>query len=178
MLATLALFVLPGDRSRGAALLDWPATRDLPWGVLLLVGGGLSLGAIIQSSGLGDWVGATLSGLRAWPLPLTVGAVALSTMAVSHVASNTATAAALTPVAAALAVSIGMSPTPLGVAVALAASCAFMLPVATPPNAIAYGTGLVTTAQMVRAGGLLSAVALAAVILASVLSARTGFGSG
>jgi sodium-dependent dicarboxylate transporter 2/3/5 len=99
-------------------------------------------------------------------------------MTVSHVASNTATAAALTPVAAALAVSIGAAPAALGVPLALAASCAFMLPVATPPNAIAYGTGLVSTAAMVRSGAVISVAALAVIVVTGVLVARSGFGGG
>ena len=178
MLATMALFVLPGDTARGGFLLDWPATRDLPWGVLLLVGGGLSLGAMIQANGLADWIGGVLAGMRHWPLPMSIAVVALATMAVSHVASNTATAAALTPVATALAVTIGAAPQALGVPLALAASCAFMLPVATPPNAIVHGTGLVSTADMVRAGALISLVSLGLVVAVGVLVARTGFAGG
>jgi sodium-dependent dicarboxylate transporter 2/3/5 len=178
MLATVSFFILPGERGRGGFLLDWAATRDLPWGVLLLVGGGLSLGAAIQSHGLAMWIGGVLEGMRTWPLPLTIAAVALATMTISHVASNTATAAALTPVAAALAVTIGAAPPALGVPLALAASCAFMLPVATPPNAIAYGTGLITTAEMVRAGAVISLAALAVIVATGVLVARSGFGAG
>ena len=177
MLATISFFILPADRARGGFLLDWAATRDLPWGVLLLVGGGLSLGGVIQAEGLADWIGAILEGMRAWPLPLTIAAVALATMTVSHVASNTATAAALTPVAAALAVTIGAAPPALGVPLALAASCAFMLPVATPPNAIAYGTGLVSTAAMVRAGAVMSMVALVVIVATGIIVAQSHFGA-
>ena len=99
-------------------------------------------------------------------------------MAVSHFASNTATAAALTPVATALAVTIGAAPQVLGVPLALAASCAFMLPVATPPNAIAHGTGLVSTAEMVRSGAVISVLALALVVAVGVIVAGTAFGAG
>jgi sodium-dependent dicarboxylate transporter 2/3/5 len=176
LLATMALFILPDDMDRGRFLLDWPATRDLPWGVLLLVGGGLALGSLIQTQGLADWVGNVLAGMERWPLPLSIAAVSLATMLVSHVASNTATAAALTPVAATLAVTIGAAPVALGVPLALAASCAFMMPVATPPNAIAHGTGLVTTGQMARAGALISVIALGAIVLAGVLVANSTFG--
>lgn len=178
MLATMALFVLPGDTARGGFLLEWPATRDLPWGVLLLVGGGLSLGTMIQANGLATWIGGVLAGMQSWPLPLSIAAVALATMAVSHFASNTATAAALTPVATALAVTIGAAPQVLGVPLALAASCAFMLPVATPPNAIAHGTGLVSTAEMVRSGAVISALALGLVVAVGVIVAGSAFGAG
>lgn len=176
LLATMALFILPDDIDRGRFLLDWPATRDLPWGVLLLVGGGLALGGLIQTQGLADWVGGVLSGMESWPLPLTIASVSLATMLVSHVASNTATAAALTPVAAALAVTIGAAPVALGVPLALAASCAFMMPVATPPNAIAHGTGLVTTGQMARSGALISVISLGVIVGAGILVANSSFG--
>lgn len=177
MMAMLLFFAIPADLARGRCLLDWEATRDLPWGVLILVGGGLSLGALIQSQGLADWIGEMLAGLERWPLPLTIAAVALATMLVSHVASNTATAAALTPVATALAVTIGISPVALGVPLALAASCAFMMPVATPPNAIAFGTGLVASHQMARAGALISVLSLAVVVGVGIVVAQTGFGA-
>jgi sodium-dependent dicarboxylate transporter 2/3/5 len=171
VIAAMALFVLPEDTARGRFLLDWPATRDLPWGVLLLVGGGLSLGGLIQTQGLADYIGQLLSGVSTWPLPLSIALVSLATMMVSHVASNTATAAALTPVAAALALTIGAGPLSLALPLALAASCAFMMPVATPPNAIAHGTGLVTTAQMARAGAVISVLALGAIVATGVIVA-------
>lgn len=177
MLAAVILFMTPENLREGRFLMDWEATKGLPWGVLILVGGGLSLGSSIDSSGLAAWIGERMTGLSAAPLAVSILVVAAATMAVSHIASNTATAAALAPVVAALAISIGAQPIALGAPMALAASCAFMLPVATPPNAIAHGTGVVDTATMARAGALVSVVALALILLAGLLVSRTGFGA-
>jgi sodium-dependent dicarboxylate transporter 2/3/5 len=177
MLAAVALFMAPDGERPGRFLMDWQATRDLPWGVLVLVGGGLSLGAAIDGSGLAAWIGAGFAGLAAAPLAVAILAVAAATMAVSHIASNTATAAALAPVVAALALSIGAAPAALGVPMALAASASFMLPVATPPNAIAHGTGLVDTAAMARAGALVSLAALGLILLAGLAVAASGLGA-
>lgn len=177
MLAAVALFMLPDGERPGRFLMDWEAMRDLPWGVLVLVGGGLSLGAAIDGSGLAAWIGARFTGLSAAPLGLSILVVAAATMAVSHIASNTATAAALAPVVAALAVSIGAEPAALGVPMALAASCSFMLPVATPPNAIAHGSRLVDTAAMARAGALVSLAALGLILLAGLMVAAAGLGA-
>jgi sodium-dependent dicarboxylate transporter 2/3/5 len=171
MLAALALFALPDRWRGGRPALDWAATRDLPWGVLVLVGGGLSLGSAIADTGLADWIGGRLAGLAAAPFAVVVLAVAAATIAVSHFASNTATAAAFAPVATALAVSVGAAPLALGAPMAIAASCAFMLPVATPPNALVHGAGLVTTAQMARAGALATAAGLAVAVAVGLAAA-------
>jgi len=160
ILGALTLFLLPAGGGRGENLLHWDATRQLPWGVLVLVGGGLSLGAAIGSSGLSDTVATALGGLSALPVWAMVMMVALTAMLLSHVTSNTATAATLLPLAAALAVSLGEHPLLLTVPVALAASCAFMLPVATPPNAIVFGSGRIAVPDMVRAGWRLSLISL------------------
>jgi len=171
ILGALALFLLPAGGGRGENLLHWDATRQLPWGVLVLVGGGLSLGAAIGSSGLSDAVATALGGLSALPVWAMVVIVALTAMLLSHVTSNTATAATLLPLAAALAASLGEHPLLLTVPVALAASCAFMLPVATPPNAIVFGSGRIAVPDMVRAGwrlSLISLLVLSAVVLGVV----------
>ncbi len=165
--AGVLLFLLPDDWKKGRFLLDWDETRRLPWGVLLLIGGGLSLGAVIEDSGLAAWVGDALGAMEGWPLPATVAVIATATMLVSHVTSNTATAAAMVPVAAALAISFGQAPILFTVPLVLAASCAFMLPVATPPNAIVHGTGKVSTPEMAKAGAAASVVSLAIILLAS-----------
>lgn len=169
MLATLALFVVPAGGGRPGALLDWPATRDLPWAVLLLIGGGLSLGTAIDGSGLAGWIGAAMTGLAAWPLVVAIAAAALAAMLASHVTSNTATAAALVPVVSAIALSIGAAPLQLAVPVVLAASCALMLPVATPPNAIVAGTGHLGAVQMARGGAVVSVAALAVIVLVGLV---------
>lgn len=150
--AAVALFALPVDRRAGVHALDWESAKRLPWDVLLLFGGGLSLAGAISRSGLAQWIGAALSGLDALPLLAVVVVTVTVILFLTELTSNTATAAAFLPVVAALAVGVGENPLLLAVPAALAASCAFMLPVATPPNAIVYGSSFVTIPQMVRAG--------------------------
>ena len=150
--AALVLFVLPVDARERVFVLDWEAAREIPWGVLLLFGGGLSLAGAITRTGLAGWLGEVLAGLGVLPLVALVGVTVLLIIFLTEVTSNTATAAAFLPVLGALAVTIGESPLVLVVPAALGASCAFMMPVATPPNAIVFGSGHVTIPQMVRAG--------------------------
>jgi solute carrier family 13 (sodium-dependent dicarboxylate transporter), member 2/3/5 len=180
MAGAIALFLIPASKAPGAlnapgALLDWQATRELPWGVLLLVGGGLSLGTAIEQSGLALLVAGFLSALGALPVWLIVAGVALLTMLLSHVTSNTASAATLLPVASSLALALGEAPLLLAAPVALAASCAFMLPVATPPNAIVFGSDRITVADMLRAGSRVSVLALLLVVGAVMLLALPVF---
>jgi sodium-dependent dicarboxylate transporter 2/3/5 len=136
----------------------------LPWDVLLLFGGGLSLAAAIATTGLSSWMGDTLMALDTIPLVFLVLALVLVTIAFSELASNTATAAAFLPVVASLADGLELVPFSLTVPVVLAASCGFMLPVATPPNALFYGSGYITVAQMARAGFLIDLLGAALVI--------------
>ncbi len=155
--------------------LSWKEAETLPWGVLVLFGGGLSLAAAIQESGLAAWIGGRLEGLGSLPLPVLVGAVVLLMVFLTELTSNTATAAAFLPVVAALAVAIGTSPLTLAVPAALAASCAFMLPVATPPNAVVYGSGRIELTQMMRAGlGLNLVMTLLITVAALLLAPRLG----
>jgi sodium-dependent dicarboxylate transporter 2/3/5 len=162
--AALLLFVLPAGRARGGFVLDAGAFARLPWEVLLLFGGGLSLADALTGTGVAKWIGAALGGVGALPLPLVVAVVCAVIVLLSEVASNTAVAAALLPVVGSLALGIGQDPLLLAIPAALAASCGFMLPVATPPNAIAYGTGHVTVPQMARAGAWLDAICVAAIL--------------
>lgn len=172
----LSLFVIPSGLKKGEFLLSWDYAERLPWGVLLLFGGGLTLAAAISGSGLADWMGTELSGLGTWPLVLLVAIVTVLVMLFSELASNTATAATFLPVAAALAVSVGQDPLRLAVPAVLAASFGFMLPVATPPNAIVFGSGYVTVPEMLRAGIWLD-IAGAVVIVATVyLAIQAVFG--
>jgi sodium-dependent dicarboxylate transporter 2/3/5 len=147
--AALALFLLPVGGGRMA--MNWETAEELPWGVLLLFGGGLSLAAAVQGSGLAEWIGGSVGGLD-WPvlaMILFIGAVIIF---LTELTSNTATAAAFLPLVASVAIGLGQNPFLLAIPAALAASCAFMMPVATPPNAIVFGSGLVTVPQMARAG--------------------------
>jgi sodium-dependent dicarboxylate transporter 2/3/5 len=139
----------------------------LPWDVLLLFGGGLSLATAIAGSGLSDWIGDELFRLGAMPPIVLVGALIVVTILLSELASNTATAAAFLPVVGAIAAELGLEAMSLTVPVALAASCGVMLPVATPPNALFYGSGYLTVAQMARAGVLVDILGAAVVLAAS-----------
>lgn len=174
--AALVLFLIPVDFRSGTFVLNWEWASRLPWDVLILFGGGLSLADAITRTALAEWIGAELSSLRAWPLLLIVLVVILITVALSELASNTATAAAFLPVVAALAIGIGQNPLILVVPAALAASCGFMMPVSTPPNAIAYGSGYVTIPQMVRAGFWLDLLCIAIITVVAYLLVGLVFG--
>lgn len=150
--AATALFLIPSGAGRGKRLLTWEQAENAPWGVLVLFGGGLSLAAAIERSGLGDWLGGQLHAIAAWPLPLLILAVVASIILLTELTSNTASAATFLPVLGAVALAFGRDPLMLAVPAALAASGAFMLPVATPPNAIVYGSGALGIEDMVRAG--------------------------
>jgi len=165
--AALALFLIPSGTVKGQTLMNWDWARRLPWGTLILFGGGLSLANAVAASGLAAWIGAALGGLAAWPSLLLVAAVAGIVLLLTELTSNTATTATFLPVIAALAAGAGLAPLLLLVPAALAASCAFMLPVATPPNAIVHGSGHVTLPQMVRAGLWLNLAGLACVTAAA-----------
>jgi sodium-dependent dicarboxylate transporter 2/3/5 len=150
--AAVVLFLIPSGRPGGGALMDWDSAKGLPWGVLLLFGGGLALAAAIAGSGRAGWLGQVLQGLGALPGVVIVLAATVGVIFLTELTSNTATAAAFLPLVGSVAVGLGMSPVMLTVPVALAASCAFMLPVATPPNAIVYGSGHLAIGDMVKAG--------------------------
>ncbi len=146
----LLLFIVPDGRS--GKLLEWSDAERIPWGVLVLFGGGLSLADAIQRSELAVWLGDSMSGLAVLPLPAIILIVSLMIIFFSEVTSNSATAAAVLPVMGALAVSLGYDPTVLVIPATLAATTAFMLPVGTPPNAIVFSSGKVRQIDMIRTG--------------------------
>jgi sodium-dependent dicarboxylate transporter 2/3/5 len=159
--AAILLFVLPAGRGHGSEMLmDWNTAKRVPWGLLLLFGGGLSLAASFEQTGLAAYVAAQGQGLEKLPVWVLVMCIATVVVFLSEIASNVATATTVVPVLAALAVGAGLAPVPLVLAACFAASCGFMLPVATPPNAIVYGTGRVTAGQMARAGFLLNVMGI------------------
>ncbi len=163
--AAVLLFVTPAGHGNGSRLLDWPTAKRVPWDILILFGGGLSLAHAVQATGLAGWIGAGMEDLAAWPMIIVVAILVTTVIFMTEIASNTATSATFIPIAAALALVFAVSPFDLAAPVAIAASCAFMLPVATPPNAIVYSSGAITIMQMVKAGILLNVIA---VILISV----------
>jgi len=165
MVCALALFLIPIEWRRGRFVLQWDDLKELPWGVLILFGGGLSLAAAVSDSGLSLWFGEQLVGLGNWPLSLLTFLVVGVVILLTELSSNMATTAILLPLIAALAVANGYDPLLLAAPATVAASCAFMLPVATPPNAIVFGSGRITIPQMSRAGIWLNLVALVLVTL-------------
>jgi sodium-dependent dicarboxylate transporter 2/3/5 len=170
MVAVVALFLVPVSGRRGVAALDWPTVqKGVPWGVLLLFGGGLAIAAAIGASGLDDWIGTRFEGLQVLPTVLLVASVTLGILFLTEITSNTATAATFLPVLAGVATGIGVDPLLLLMPAAMAATCAFMLPVGTPPNAIVFGTGRVTIGEMMRAGILLNLIGVVLVTAAVYL---------
>jgi sodium-dependent dicarboxylate transporter 2/3/5 len=165
--AALAVFFIPSGMKDGRRLLTWDDLAAMPWGVLLLFGGGLSLAAGIGSSGLDDWVGMSLGALDNWPIFFVVAAAAVAMIFLTELTSNTASAAAFLPLGGAIALGLGFDPLLMTIPLTLAASCGFMMPVGTPPNAIAYGSGRITVGQMVRAGIWLNLIGIVLILAVS-----------
>lgn len=163
--AGLLMFAIPADK-KGTRLMDWKTANELPWDVLLLFGGGLALSSMFTKTGLSLWIGEIAKGLGLLPLFLLIFAVAGLVLILTEFTSNTATAATFLPIMGGVAVGIGLTENAdhnvlvLAIPVALAATCAFMLPVATPPNAIAFGSGYVRIGDMIKGGVWLNVVAV------------------
>ncbi|MBB3330558.1 sodium-dependent dicarboxylate transporter 2/3/5 [Halomonas campaniensis] len=163
--AGIALFLVPSGRGDGERLMVWEEAQKLPWGILLLFGGGLALAGTITRTGLAERIAAQLGVFGTFPLLLMIGIVVLVIIFLTEVTSNTATAAAFLPLLGALALSLDISPLLITVPAAIAASCAFMMPVATPPNAIVFGTGHMKIQSMIRAGFALNLISTVLVTL-------------
>lgn len=160
MSAAVLLFLLPSGDAKQTQLLIWDNVQGLPWGVLILFGGGLSLAAAVSGSGLAAWLGSSLMPLGAFGIITLIVAATGLVIFLTELTSNVATAATFLPVVAAVALELGVSPLLLCVPVTLAASCAFMLPVATPPNAIVFASGKLTIPDMVKAGLVLNIIGM------------------
>lgn len=158
--AVLVLFLLPAQLRGERALLEWNDVKGIRWDVLILFGGGLALANAIATTGLADWIGGQVSSVRGLPVVLLVLLMMSVIVYLGELASNTAVAAVFLPIAGAAAAGIGTDSLTLVLPVVLAASLGFMLPVATPPNAIVYGTGAVTAKQMLKAGAVLDVVSI------------------
>ena len=167
MLCGLILFLTPSGSSNDNNLLEWKdAEAGVPWGVLLLFGGGLSLAAAAQSSGLAAWIGGSMpTGLSIFLLVLLFTTLIIF---LTELTSNLATTATFLPIVAIIATQFGFNPLLLTASIAIAASCAFMLPVATPPNAIVFGSELIKVPQMMRAGIAINFIAIIIVSLAGI----------
>jgi sodium-dependent dicarboxylate transporter 2/3/5 len=160
MTAAVLLFLMPSGNTAQPRLMTWHDASRLPWGVLILFGGGLSLAAAVSDSGLALWLGESLAPLNALGVVILVLAATTLVIFLTELTSNLATTATMLPVMGAIAVQAGVPPLILTVPITIAASCAFMLPVATPPNAIVFATGAITIPQMVRAGVVLNLIGI------------------
>jgi len=163
--AALLLFVVSAGGGHPRKLLTWTEAREIPWDVLLLFGGGLSLAAGMEASGLTTRLANTLGGLAGLPHVVIYLALAALIVCLSELASNTAVAALMMPLVASLGGAVGIPPLTLIVVTGMAASAGFALPVATPPNAIAFGSGMVPVRTMAKAGLWLDLIAIIVVTI-------------
>jgi sodium-dependent dicarboxylate transporter 2/3/5 len=153
------LFVLP-TKNKKERLLNWNDTVKLPWGILLLFGGGMALANGFESSGLAIWLGTQMTGLDTIPLLALLLILIASVNFLTEITSNLATTAMLLPVLVSLAAAVDVHPYYLLVGATVAASCAFMLPVATPPNAVVFGSGYLSIEDMVKKGFWLNVLSI------------------
>jgi sodium-dependent dicarboxylate transporter 2/3/5 len=173
--AALVLFAVPVSRCEGSYALDWKATRDVPWGILLLLGGGLALAGGFNASGLAAWIGEAVTGIDVGAM-LLVLAVLAAIVYLTEITSNTASTATFLPILGAVALGLDLHVLVLTVPVALGASMAFMMPVATPPNAIVFAHERMQLSDMVRAGFLLNIIAIAVAFVVFVTLGGWVFG--
>lgn len=174
ILAAVVLFILPADRRgegvRMQGTLDWRTVQaGLPWGVLLLFGGGLSMALAVQETGLSEYLGSKMNGLGVLPVVFFVAAVCAIVLLLTELTSNTATAATFLPVLGGVAIAIGADPLLVLAPAAMAATCSFMLPVGTPPNAIVFGTGRIAMGDMIRGGLWLNLIGVFLITVATYL---------
>ncbi|TXL65030.1 DASS family sodium-coupled anion symporter [Cerasibacillus terrae] len=166
MMAAIILFIIPSKNKKGDFLLDWNSAVKLPWGILLLFGGGLAIAAGFSESGLSTWIGMQLQALEGVNILIVILLVSTLVIFLTEITSNTATANMMFPIMAALGIALGAHPFAFMVAASVAASCAFMLPVATPPNAVVFGSGYLRIPDMVKTGFLLNIVGIILVTIA------------
>jgi len=159
LIAAVILFLIPSSK-KGEKLMTWQDAVELPWGVLLLFGGGIALAIGFESSGLAEWIGSQLTSLQGLSIFLLLLIIEAAVNFLTEITSNLATTAILLPILAALALVLDIHPFLLLVAATVAASCAFMLPVATPPNALVFGTGYVKMNDMIKTGIWLNLISI------------------
>ncbi|MEX0721163.1 MAG: DASS family sodium-coupled anion symporter [Balneolaceae bacterium] len=174
--ASVALFIIPAKPGKLTGLLSWPDTKRLPWGVLILFGGGLSMASAISSTELATWIGAGIGSLSTWPIWVIIVIVIALIIFLTEMTSNTASTAAFLPILASVAIGLGENPLLLAIPTVFGASCAFMLPVATPPNAIVYGSGKISIPQMTKAGLWLNLLFILLLSIASLTLISWFFG--
>ena len=167
LIAVILMFLIPNGK--GARLLDWETAAKIPWGMLILFGGGIALAKAFVASGLSATLGDLLSGIAGWPIVLMIAAICLAITFLTEMTSNTATTALMMPILAAAAIAADIEPALLMVPAAMSASCAFMLPVATAPNTIMFSTGHFTTQVMAREGLVLNLLGVVVITTVCVL---------
>src|SRR5699024_278486 len=158
MAFAIILFMIPSVNKKGDRLLDWKTAVNLPWGILLLFGGGLAIAEGFIESGLSEWIGSQLIRLKGINIFIVIITVTALVIFLTEITSNTATASMIYPIMASLAAALEIHPYALLIAAGVAASCAFMLPVATPPNAVVFGSGYLRIPDMVKAGFALNII--------------------
>ena len=168
LVGAVLLFLVPSGDKNQSTLLKWADLKELPWGVLILFGGGLSLAAAISNSGLAHWLGEGLSPLSGFGVAFLIFGSVVLVVFLTEMTSNLATTATFLPIIGSLAGEVGLDPLVLCIPITLAASCAFMLPVATAPNAIAFSSGILTIPQMARAGIYLNCFAIALLMVVAL----------
>lgn len=176
LIAGVAVMVLPANPKSGVMVLNWKDTKEMPWDVLILIAGGLALSSQITESGLSEWLAGSLSGLGNAPQWLMVLAIVVLLLAVTELTSSTATSAAFVPVIGGLAIALGMNPVIMAMAAGLACTCSFMMPVGTPPNAIAYSTGAVSMNQLMRTGIWMNLISVVLVTIIALTLVPLVFG--
>ena len=163
--ATVLLFSMPAEKAQARRVLEWEDAVKIPWGILLLFGGGLAIASGFRETGLSEWIGTQLTMLDGFHLAVIITSATLLILFLTELTSNTATATMILPVVASLALALGIHPFALMSPCAMAANCAFMLPVGTPPNAIIFATNKLTILEMVRAGFLMNLIAVVTIVL-------------
>ncbi len=166
LMGALLLFAIPVYPKRAVFTMDWRTAERLPWGVLLLFGGGLSLAGAVNSTGLDKWIGGHVHALDGVSILVLIVVVTSMIVFLTELTSNTATAATFLPLLAGVAIGLRIDPLLLMVPAAMGASCAFMMPVATPPNAIVFGSGRLRIGQMISAGFWLNLLSITFVTVA------------
>jgi sodium-dependent dicarboxylate transporter 2/3/5 len=156
--AALLMFAIPVNWRQGEFLLDWKWAAKIPWGILILFGGGIALAKAFQTTGLATWIGSNLTLLSKIPLIVMILIVCLMLTFLTEVTSNTAITTLFMPILAATAVAMNTHPFLLMIPATMSASCAFMLPVATPPNAVVFGSGCVSMSDMAKGGIILNLI--------------------
>jgi sodium-dependent dicarboxylate transporter 2/3/5 len=172
----MLLFIIPSRRERGKRLMDWETASKLHWGIVLLFGGGFALASGFKESGLSVWLGGQLVGLGHFSPVFLVASVCTMLTFLTELTSNTASTQLILPILGSLASTIKVNPLLLMIPATLSASCAFMLPVATPPNAIIFGTGEIRMQDMMKTGIILNLIGVVLVTLFIYMLGTTVFG--